>query len=77
MKKLHGGLLLALVTVAFIATTSGSRAAEGKSATAISPAAEWGTIMYPKPNTNIRAKRSLSSEINGQLKTGQPVSPNS
>ena len=73
MKKLHGGLLLALVMVAFIATVSGSRAAEGKSANAISSAAEWGTIMYPKPNTSIRAKRSSSSKINGQLKTGQPV----
>ena len=79
MKNLHSGLLLVLVLVmvAFVATVSGSRASEGKSANAISPAAEWGTIMYPKPSTNIRTKRSLSSEINGQLKTGQPVSPNS
>ncbi len=75
MKNLHSGLLLmlVLVMVAFVATVSGSRASEGKSANAISPAAEWGTIMYPKPSTNIRTKRSLSSEINGQLKTGQPV----
>ena len=40
---------------------------------AISPASEWGTIMYPKPNTNIRAKRSAASTLKGQLKTGQPV----
>ncbi len=40
---------------------------------AIAPAPEWGTIMYPKPNTNIRAKRSAASLLKGQLKTDQPV----
>jgi outer membrane protein assembly factor BamD (BamD/ComL family) len=36
-------------------------------------ASEWGTIMYPQSNTNIRAKRSVASKLKGQLKTGQPV----
>jgi hypothetical protein len=40
---------------------------------AIRPAAGWGTIMYPRPNTNIRAKRSATSTLRGQLKTGRPV----
>lgn len=40
---------------------------------AISAASEWGTIMYPKHNTNIRAKRATASKLKGQLKTGQPV----
>ena len=40
---------------------------------AISPASEWGTIMYPKRKMNIRAKRSVASTLKGQLKTGQPV----
>jgi outer membrane protein assembly factor BamD (BamD/ComL family) len=40
---------------------------------AIIPTSEWGTIMYPKPNTNIRAERSTASKLKGQLKTGQPV----
>jgi hypothetical protein len=29
--------------------------------------------MYPKPNTNIRAQRSVISALQGQLKTDQPV----
>jgi outer membrane protein assembly factor BamD (BamD/ComL family) len=33
----------------------------------------WGAIMYPKPKTNIRAKRSADSKLKGQLKEGQPV----
>jgi hypothetical protein len=36
-------------------------------------ASQWGTIMYPKPNTNIRADRSAASKLEGQLKTDQPV----
>jgi len=37
------------------------------------PTSEWGTIMYPKPNTNIRANRSSASKLEGQLKTDEPV----
>jgi len=40
---------------------------------AINPASGWGTIKYPRPNTNIRAKRSVASKLQGQLKTGRPV----
>jgi hypothetical protein len=36
-------------------------------------AAEWGTVMYPRANTNVRAKRSVASKLKGQLKAGQPV----
>jgi hypothetical protein len=38
-----------------------------------SSVSEWGTIMYPRSNTNIRANRSTASKLKGQLKTGQPV----
>lgn len=34
---------------------------------------EWGKIMYPRPQTNIRAKRSVSSPVKGQLKADKPV----
>lgn len=37
------------------------------------PVQAWGTIMYPRPNTNIRAKRSAASGVKGQLKAGEPV----
>lgn len=37
------------------------------------PEAAWGTILYPKRNTNIRAKRSTASPRRGQLKSGQTV----
>jgi hypothetical protein len=33
----------------------------------------WGTIMVPKSNTNIRADRSVTSRLKGQLKAGQAV----
>ncbi len=33
----------------------------------------WGEIMYPKPKTNIRAKRSSASPLKGQLRADQPV----
>jgi hypothetical protein len=39
----------------------------------IESAPAWGKIMYPKANTNIRAKRSAASERKGQLKNGYPV----
>ena len=39
----------------------------------IRSASEWGAIMYPKSNTNIRAKRSAASKLKGQLKAGRPV----
>jgi uncharacterized protein YgiM (DUF1202 family) len=41
--------------------------------TAVNRSSEWGTIVYPKSNTNLRANRSWSSKLKGQLKTGQPV----
>jgi hypothetical protein len=36
-------------------------------------AEEWGTIMYARPNTIIRAKRSMNSAIKGSLRAGQAV----
>lgn len=39
----------------------------------VSFAADWGTIIYPRSDTNIRAKRSVASKLKGQLKAGQPV----
>jgi outer membrane protein assembly factor BamD (BamD/ComL family) len=38
-----------------------------------SSVSEWGTIMYPRSNANIRANRSTASKLKGRLKTGQPV----
>lgn len=35
--------------------------------------AKWGKIMYVHAKTNIRAKRSLSSSLKGQLQAGQAV----
>jgi uncharacterized protein YgiM (DUF1202 family) len=46
---------------------------EQKKPSAVSPSSGWGTIIYPKSNTNIRTKRSWSSKLKGQLKTGQPI----
>ncbi len=40
---------------------------------ALNPASEWGRIVYPNRNMNIRAKRSAASKLKGQLKAGQPV----
>ncbi|MBM4270547.1 MAG: AMIN domain-containing protein [Deltaproteobacteria bacterium] len=40
---------------------------------ALSFAADWGTIMYPRGKTYIRAKRSVHSKVRGQLRAGQPV----
>ncbi len=34
---------------------------------------EWGILLHPRSNTNIRAKRSVTSKRKGQLKTGQLV----
>jgi hypothetical protein len=36
-------------------------------------AEEWGTIMYARPKTIIRAKRSMNSSIKGRLAEGQAV----
>ena len=36
-------------------------------------ASEWGTIMVPKSNTNIRVNRSVTSRLKGRLKAGQFV----
>jgi hypothetical protein len=36
-------------------------------------AEEWGTIMYARPKTIIREKRSMNSSIKGQLVAGQAV----
>jgi hypothetical protein len=34
---------------------------------------EWGILLYPRSNINIRTKRSVASKRKGQLKAGQPV----
>ena len=36
-------------------------------------AQDWGTILSARSKTNIRAQRSLSAEIKGTLKAGEPV----
>lgn len=40
---------------------------------AIRPVSEWGTIMYPRRNANIRAKRSTASRRKAKLKAGRLV----
>lgn len=41
--------------------------------TALGIAEEWGTIMYARPKTIVRAKRSMNSPIKGGLVAGQAV----
>ncbi|MFA5183491.1 MAG: hypothetical protein WC405_19435 [Syntrophales bacterium] len=43
------------------------------SITALGIAEEWGTIMYARPKTIIREKRSMNSSIKGRLVAGQAV----
>ena len=43
------------------------------SMTSLGIAEEWGTIMYARPNTVIRAKRSMNASIKGRLVAGQAV----
>ena len=43
------------------------------SVTAVSIAAEWGTVMYAHQNTLIREKRSVKSRIKGRLAENQAV----
>jgi len=43
------------------------------SVTAVSIAEEWGTVMYARPNTLIREKRSMNSRIKGHLGEKQAV----
>jgi hypothetical protein len=55
-------LLKLIIIACIIITTAGWSIAE-----------EWGTIMYARPNTIIRAKRSMNSTIKGRLRAGQAV----
>ena len=43
------------------------------SVTAVSIAEEWGTVMYARPNTLVREKRSMNSKIKGHLGKKQAV----
>lgn len=43
------------------------------SITVLAIAEEWGTIMYARPKTIIREKRSMNSSIKGRLVEGQAV----
>lgn len=50
-----------------------ARARMEKLSAPVQTASEWGTVMYPKSNTNIRAARSVTSPKQGRLKAGQTV----
>jgi hypothetical protein len=77
MKRMVVRIFLAVIMIfiagadAIAAVDEAQSKREALSAVSTPPA--WGTIMYPRPRTNIRAKRSATSSLKGRLKEGRPV----